>query len=179
MSLSDLASIGSLISGVAVLGSLIYLALQVRQTKHNQQASIRHSRVTRIVDMQLARLDPHVADAYRRGMQNPDEITQTEVTQFLGICTAMFNHLEDSFYQHEEGLLNEAAFAMVLAGTRGMAGHPGWRVAWKSSGRRVHPAGRFRDFMDGVIARASLEPPSHIPSVDEWRAAYAAEIVSV
>ena len=44
MSLSDLASIGSLVSGVAVLGSLIYLALQVRQTDRNQQAAIRHSR---------------------------------------------------------------------------------------------------------------------------------------
>jgi hypothetical protein len=178
MSLSDLASIGSLVSGAAVLGSLIYLALQVRQTKHNQQASIRHSRVTRIVDMQLARLDPDVADAWRRGAQNPEEITQTEVTQFLGICTAMFNHLEDSFYQHEEGLLNEAAFEMVLAGTLGMAGHPGWRVAWKNSGRRVHPAGRYRDWLDGIVARASLEPQTHIPSVDEWRAAYAAETAS-
>jgi hypothetical protein len=83
MSLSDLASVGSLVSGVAVLGSLIYLALQVRQTERNQQASIRHSRVTRIVDMQLARLDPGVGDAFRRGLQNPDEITQTELDQFL------------------------------------------------------------------------------------------------
>lgn len=34
MSLSDLASIGSFVSGVAVLASLIYLALQVRQNTH-------------------------------------------------------------------------------------------------------------------------------------------------
>ena len=48
MTLSDLASIGSLVSGAAVLGSLIYLALQVRQTDRNQMAAIRHSRVTRM-----------------------------------------------------------------------------------------------------------------------------------
>ena len=33
MTLSDLASIGSLISGIAVLISLIYLSLQVRQAE--------------------------------------------------------------------------------------------------------------------------------------------------
>ena len=38
MSLSDLASLGSFVSGVAVLISLIYLALQVRQTEKNQQS---------------------------------------------------------------------------------------------------------------------------------------------
>jgi hypothetical protein len=54
MSLSDLASLGSFVSGFAVLISLIYLSLQVRQTKRNQQIAIRHSRASRIVALQLA-----------------------------------------------------------------------------------------------------------------------------
>jgi len=131
MSLSDLASIGSLVSGVAVLVSLIYLAEQVRQT--NQQASIRHSRVTRTVDIQLAQTDPSVANAWRRGLQDPDEITEAELVQFLAVCRALFFHFEDSFYQHEEGLLNEDAFSTVLAGARALAGFPGFRVAWKTT----------------------------------------------
>jgi hypothetical protein len=176
MSLSDLASIGSLVSGVAVLGSLIYLALQIRQTDRNQQASIRHSRVTRVVDMLLTRADPCVADAWRRGLQSPDEITQTELTQFLLLCRANFFHIEDSFFQHEEGLLNESAYATALAAARALAGSPGWRAAWKAT-RRQH-AGRFGDFMDGLVARTGLEAPNYFPSVDEWRAAYAAETTS-
>ena len=40
---------GSFVSGFAFLISLIYLALQVRQTERNQQISIRHSRVSRTV----------------------------------------------------------------------------------------------------------------------------------
>ena len=38
MNLSDVASIGSFVSGVAVLVSLVYLSLQVRQTERNQRA---------------------------------------------------------------------------------------------------------------------------------------------
>ena len=37
MSLSDVAAIGSLVSGVAVLVSLVYLSLQVKQAERNQQ----------------------------------------------------------------------------------------------------------------------------------------------
>ncbi len=60
-SLTDLASVGSLISSVAVLISLIYLALQVRQAEKNQQASIRQGRATRAVDIILAAGDPALA----------------------------------------------------------------------------------------------------------------------
>ena len=74
MSLSDLASLGSFVSGLAVLISLVLLFFQlrqlnqqVRQTERNQQASIRHGRITRGVDIQLARADPGAADAWRRG----------------------------------------------------------------------------------------------------------------
>jgi len=92
-------------------------------------------------------------------------------SQFLTICRANFLNYEGAFYQHEEGLLNDDAVATVLAGVRSVAGNRGFRVAWKSNVRRGH-AGRFQDFMDGVIASASLEPRSHILSVDDWRAAY-------
>jgi hypothetical protein len=180
MSLSDLASLGSFISGFAVVISLVFLYFQVRQINaqvrqadRNQQASIRHSRVTRVVDIQLAQANPAAADAWRHAAQNPNEITQTEVSQFLALSRALFMHLEDSFYQHEDGLLPEQAFATMVAGARLVATSPGYRVAWKAA-RRNHP-GQFGDFMDGVVARASQEPPNVTPTVDEWRAAFAEE----
>ena len=40
MTLSDLASIGSLVSAAAVLVSLIYLGLQVNQAARNQRAAM-------------------------------------------------------------------------------------------------------------------------------------------
>src|SRR6516165_7328768 len=121
MSLSDLASLGSFVSGFAVLISLIYLALQVRQTERNQQVSIRHSRVSRTVELHLALADPAVADAWLHGLGRPEEITRTELGQFNNLCRALFFHFEDSFYQREEGLLNDAAFEIVVAGARLLA----------------------------------------------------------
>ena len=172
MSLSDLASLGSFISGFAVLISLIYLALQVRQTERNQQISIRHSRASRTVELHLALADPALADAWLHGSGSPQEITQTELSQFTHLCRALFFHFEDSFYQREEGLLNDDAFETVVAGARLSARSPGWRAAWRLA--RPNFVGRFLAFMDGVVAGSAVEPPVDL-SLEAWKVAFAAE----
>jgi hypothetical protein len=172
MSLSDLASLGSFVSGFAVLISLIYLSLQVRQTKRNQQVAIRHSRASRIVELQLRLADPGVADAWLHGSGSPQEITQTELSQFINLCRAMFFHFEDSFYQREEGLLNDEAFDTVIFGARLSARSPGWRAAWRIA--RPNFGGPYRDFMDGVVAASAAEPPVDV-SLQAWKVAFASE----
>ncbi|HEX3773171.1 MAG TPA: hypothetical protein VHV51_01840 [Polyangiaceae bacterium] len=159
-------------SGFAVLISLIYLALQVRQTERNQQISIRHSRASRIVELHLALADPGVADAWLHGSQAPEELTRTELSQFINLCRALFFHFEDSFYQREEGLLNDAAFETVVAGVRFSARSPGWRAAWKMA--RPNFRGRFLAFMDGVVASSAVEPPVDL-SLEAWKIAFASE----
>jgi hypothetical protein len=172
MSLSDLASVGSFVSGVAILISLVYLALQVKQTERNQQISIRHSRASRIVELELALADPAVTDAWLHGSGSPQEITQTELSQFIHLCRSLLFHFEDSFYQREEGLLNDDAFETVVAGTRFLARNPGWRAAWTVA--RPNFGGRFRDFMDGVVAGSAVEPPAEL-SLEAWKVAFASE----
>jgi hypothetical protein len=172
MSLSDLASLGSFVSGFAVLISLIYLSLQVRQTKRNQQIAIRHSRATRIVELELALADSGVAEAWLHGSGRPQEITQTELGQYINLCRALFFHFEDSFYQREEGLLNDDAFETVVAGARLSARSPGWRAAWKIA--RLNFGGPFLEFMDGVVASSALAPPVDL-SLETWKVAFASE----
>ena len=172
MSLSNLASLGSFVSGFAVLISLIYLALQVRQTERNQQISIRHSRVSRTVELHVALADPAVADAWLHGTRSPQEISETELSQFTNLCRAHFFHFEDSFYQREEGLLNDAAFETVVAGARLLARSPGVRAAWRLA--RANFGGRFLAFMDGVVAKSAVEPPVDL-SLEAWKVAFASE----
>ena len=172
MSLSDLASLGSFVSGFAVLASLVYLALQVKQTERNQQTSIRHSRVSRSVELHLALADPAVADAWLHGLRSPQELTQTELSQFINLCRAHFFHFEDSFYQHEGGVLNDDAFETVVAGARLSARSPGFRAAWRMA--RANFGGRFLNFMDGVVAKSAVEPPVDL-SLEAWKVAFASE----
>ena len=74
MSLSDLASLGSLVNGVAVLVSLAFLYFQVRQVNQqirraekNQRATIAQVRTNRTAEIGLRQTDPAVAMAFLRG----------------------------------------------------------------------------------------------------------------
>ena len=81
MTLSDLASIGSLISGVAVLISLIYLALQVRQSDRNQRTLLQQTASTRNAQGSARLTEPHLAELYAKAVHNDTNFTTAQVVQ--------------------------------------------------------------------------------------------------
>ena len=171
MTLSDFASIGSLISGLAVLMSLVYLSLQFRQTERNQQASIRQGRINRAVELMIAKMEPSVAEAIGKGIGGEQNLTSQQLALFVSYADAYFLHAEDTYYQHEAGLLNEAAFTTFVAYQRYAFTQCGMRVQWKR--QRVYYAGAYVAFMDGLLAES---PISHVnDALAEWHTDVSAE----
>jgi len=154
MSLADLASIGSFVSGLAVLVSLVYLAIQVRQAEKNQQASIRQNRAIHTASMQMELAHPDVAHAISKGLWGDKDITVTELDQFNRFMRAMLLGAEDSYFQHVEGLLSESAFETYVGGLRSGFSQPGYRAMWKRN--RVSFPAPFVAFMDEVEAGAPV-----------------------
>jgi hypothetical protein len=179
VSLSDLASLGSFVSGIAVLVSLVFLYFQIRQVSQqvrqgekNQQAAIRQARITRAFDWHMGLVEPAVADVWRRGLEGSD-LSATELAQFTSIVRALFLHAEDSFFQHKEGLLNEAAFVTFSNGFGGIMRHPGARAAWKALSGSFNP--EMAVFMSGLLAKSQpsegylLSPAHWTPNVARER----------
>jgi hypothetical protein len=171
MTLSDIASIGSLVSGMAVLISLVYLSLQFRQTERNQQASIRQGRINRAVELVTARMLPSVAEAVSNGIDGDQNLTAQQLALFVSYADGYFLHAEDTYYQHKVGLLNEAAFATFAAYQRVAFTQCGMRVQWKR--QRAYYAGTYVEFMDKLLAEASISPAHD--ALTEWRADVLAE----
>ena len=156
MTLSDLASIGSLVSALAVLVSLGFLSLQMRQADKNQRASIRAARASRTVDLFLGATDPLVAEAVLKGMRGAADITETQVFQFTQFASARFFNAEDTFYQHREGLLNAYYLEGVTNGLRSSFAMPGMRGFYRRS-RSVYGQA-FAAFADTVLAATPVVP---------------------
>jgi hypothetical protein len=177
MSLSDLASLGSFVSGLAVLASLVFLFFQmrqmseqVRQSERNQQALIRQGVRTRAVDLNLARAEPSAADAVAKGYAGAEDITRTQYEQYSAFALAYLVHIEDAFFQHQEGLLIDSAFSTVRGGLKNRLSTPGFRQYWKDSSD-TYPAA-FVKFVDEVMSGTPLILHSH--RFDHWRAGLAA-----
>jgi hypothetical protein len=174
MSLTDLASLGSFVSAIAVLISLIYLSLQVKQAERNQQASIRSTRVTRIVDIYMGLVEPSLSDAVAKGGAGTNDVTDTQIRQFLFYCAARFYNAEDSFNQFQEGLLNQRTFDSLVVGLKNSLGQPGMRAYYKR--QRAAFGSDFADFVDKLLTETPLV--SSPDAAAQWRADVAAELAA-
>jgi hypothetical protein len=171
MNLSDIAALSSTVSGLAVLVSLVYLNIQTKHAQRHQQALIRSIRATRLVEMNLTAAQPALAEAWAKGMAGTAEMTGMELTQFMYACRATFTNSEDAFYQHKEGLLNDAAFSSFVATVKYSFGSRGYRTAWQRS--RDLYGEEFIRFMDQALAEVPIRPPTD--RLAQWRADLAAD----
>ncbi len=88
MSLNDLSDLGQFISSLAVLGSLIYVAIQIRQTERNQRALILQGRAARIAQTTMVTADPQLATVFAKGLSGAEDLSESEFVQFQQIFRA-------------------------------------------------------------------------------------------
>jgi len=81
MTLSDLSSIGSFISGIGVIVSLIYLGYQTRQSTLSHRAAAYQGRMDYIRG-QIASFDPELTSLMLRVHQEDETLTDMECMRF-------------------------------------------------------------------------------------------------
>ena len=165
MTLSDLASIGSLISGVAVLISLVYLGLQMRQSARHSQALIQQGRASRTMEILTRWAEFDWSDGMDACLNGSPDVNARDLRRFISLMRAYFVNYEDSFIQHCEGLLEGAAFANVEAALRTTMTGPGHRAAWQVVRDAFDRA--FQDYMDGIIAETTGAP--FVSTLQRWK----------
>ncbi|HTO42937.1 MAG TPA: hypothetical protein VML56_02560 [Burkholderiales bacterium] len=118
MPLEQVFYLSQSIASIAVVGSLIYLGLQVRGADRSQRAIMQQGRADRASKASLTVAKGELARVWQRGMDVDPTMTREEVTQWLLLCRSMFLSGEDSFLQHKAGTLDQAAFDSYCAGVR-------------------------------------------------------------
>jgi hypothetical protein len=174
MALSDLAALGSFVSGLAVLVSLIYLALQIRQSDRHQRSVGLQARADRLVETYFRLADPEMQEVMNSVQSGDDKITLAQLGQFEAIFKAVMYGADDAFRQHKAGLVSDDVFEGYRASLRDRCAGAGWRAMWK---RRRHFWGHeFREFVDRLVADAPVASiPSPADALASWRAEVAAE----
>jgi hypothetical protein len=165
MSLSDLASIGSFMSGIAVVISLIYLSFQIRQTAKNQRGTMHQMRASLSTDVMLRIAESGLAPSFRAGLSGAPDITEAEFWQFFYAASAILRTTENAFTQYEDGLISDAHFASAKASARAFLTNPGYRALWQAT--RLSREQGFRDFMDELATEAAH--PSSADLFAAWK----------
>jgi hypothetical protein len=171
MTLSDIASVASVVSGLAVLGSLIYLGLQTRQDTKHSRALIQQGRAARTAETLIRWGEVEWSDDMDACLAGATEVSAKDMRRFLLLARAIFVSYEDSYLQHQQGLLIGAAFDHFDASTRAVLESRGARMAWRVN-RRFFASG-FKAYMDHIVGEAAAKPT--VSDMARWLAAASEE----
>lgn len=158
MTLSDLASIGTLISSVAVLISLIYLALQVKVTEKNQRALINQGVLTRTVEMVKWNAEPHISELVTRVFSGDTDFSAEEINRLRLIMRVRLSNFQDAYLQRHLRLSDEITYENAFIGIRLLMAQPVFRSMWKR--HRDSYASELIQIIDDMISDEPLTPPA-------------------
>ena len=83
MSLEDLGNIGEFIAAIAVVLSLIYLAVQIRQNTRSVRMASHYAVMSEFrTNIRVLTQDPELASAYQAGLEHPDQLSDTDRARF-------------------------------------------------------------------------------------------------
>jgi hypothetical protein len=131
MSIELIYYVSQIASSVAVVASIIYLALQVRQAERSQRAVTQQIRADRVSEFAL-RLAEGPASLLNRGARGDPDLSPEEFQRFSYLARAMFISAEDSVLQYTNGLMDESAYISFRKSAEGTMGQPGLRAIWNA-----------------------------------------------
>ena len=150
-----LLEIAELLGVVGVIGSLIFVALQVRQNTaaiRSQAAQGIQDQITAIYQMYVS--DPTLSDLVLRTRSVQPNLTEEERVRFEGFEMASFAAYQNLFIQMREGVVDEEFARGWWQNLRNVLARPVQQEIWASNEFVFSPA--FRRFVDTEVMR--LEP---------------------
>lgn len=129
MTLEQISYLSQTIAAVAVVVSLVYLAVQVGQTERNQRAMMQQVRTDRGILLSMCFTEPHMAGLMTKVMDD-QELVATEQSQLVGFVRSLALNLLDAYALRAMGLLSDEAFERAGAGARWFLAFPRSRAAW-------------------------------------------------
>jgi hypothetical protein len=157
VTLQDLANLGEFIGSVAVVLSLVYLAIQVRQNT----ASIRTENFARALErvsamQSLLFENRDLAQLQAQGVLDPSTLTRVERLQLTWWLTEAFGAFEFMFHQAQSGALPDEVWGRWSASIAWWLSFPGVQAWWRAIPTPFSES--FTSFVDAQIRDARFDP---------------------
>jgi hypothetical protein len=166
MTIEELGSIGELIAAVATLGTLIYLALQIRQNTASTKIVASQSILNSLNQaLHIASSSPQAAKATILGQTDYASLSEDEQAQFIVWIFSWFRVLEQAYFYYEKGYLEEDIWAGQVEHLKQVIKRPAVDAWW--SAQQVYFGSRFRALVSAAKAAntEALPPRTVIESI--------------
>ena len=157
MTLSDLASIGSFVSGLAVVTTLVFLLIQVRQTEKNQRALLNQGALSRTTDTVMWNGQHELSALCNRVSLNETNFSNEELWKLLGLLRVNILNLQDAHIQRKQRLVDHATLEQAVRAFEFWMTRPVMRGIYKTM--RENVATDTRLYIDEMIGALPLGEP--------------------
>ena len=176
MSLSDLAAIGSFVSGVAVLVSLVYLAIQVWQTEKNQRAALNQGYINRVTDYLRWYAESPLNELRVRVVKGDTVFTAEELQSMHMALRVTLLSAQDAYLQHKAGLADDMTFDNSIRNVRnGWLNQPVYRVLCRQQLPNIAP--EFTHVLENLLRETPVAQPNDLVAL--FQADLAAENAAI
>jgi hypothetical protein len=138
MNWEAIGAIAELLSGVGVLATLIYLAMQIRQNTDSVKESNYRNQTDRSIEhSRFVSGTPGMMSIYHRGMSNYSDLAQEEKWQFGTYMFSMFLDFQEGYHLHVKGRSEASYWKSMENNIFFYLSKPGGRAWWNSQGAKM------------------------------------------
>lgn len=110
MTIQDWGAIGELVGGLAIIISLIYVGLQIRQSTLASKAEAHRAYTDNYISVMTPMLRPDFSDIYWRGRDGLENLEGREIAEFLTYINMVLRYFESYYIQKSEGTFESRIF---------------------------------------------------------------------
>lgn len=148
MVLEEFYMISQVVAAFAVMASLVFVGLQMRQSDATQQSLMHQARTDRHVQIGLAMLDPSHMEMYKCMEGDARQLSEKEVDYLMGLSRMSMLNSEDVVWQCKRGLLDDSVLEDQRRVIASMMRLPVHRTIWRMIKQRFGPD--FIAFVDEI-----------------------------
>ena len=155
MSLEQLGLIADIVSAIAIVITLVYLALQIKDSaRSSRSAAVTDATTAMQAFYQELGSNPATSKLFLEAVTNPDALSQQDQFQFLMLMHSCFLGFQRSFFLAREGTLDVALRDSIGTAMHAVNGMPGMHLYWRQ--RKAYFQPEFVEWVEGLLAREPL-----------------------
>ena len=149
LKLSEIASIAEVVGAIAVVVSLVYVGVQVRDTTRAvRSAAINDANIAVQSWYMMMSSEPEMAEVWLDGILSPEPLSRDEEFRFMMTIQAIMYAFQNVFLLSQEGSLDTDVMSSLATGMQTTRHTPGFQRFWAQRRSFFYP--EFAAYVDEI-----------------------------
>ena len=150
MTLQDWGSIGELVGGVAIIVSLLYVGLQIRQGTRATQSATNQAFSAQYSEQILQITREDMRDIFRLGLGGLQKLNEGEQAAFMALIASIMRMWETFYFERRDGRFDSEMYDAWMVQLVDLHGNVGVQEYWSIRKHQFTPT--FVAYLDRMLA---------------------------